>query len=183
MAAATRQEAALEAPAVRVASRPFSLACGALRSGHGEGVVQLGVGAEGGGEEGGGEQPGADPTAGRQGGDRRGDGAAGAGPAARRWGLGWAGLGGEVLPGGGRPAGDDFILYVLFFFSPPPSPPAISRGRAGREGCAAVCPAAPLRSRFLKWLTGEGALNRRFSLLFSRGGGFLWWFVVFNFFI
>ena len=71
------------------------------------------------------------------------DRAAGAGPAAgRRRALPSAPLGGEVLPRGGKRAVDDFILYMLF-----PSP-AINRGRASRESCAAVCPAAPLGSRF-----------------------------------
>lgn len=59
----------------------FLLPASQCRSRHGEGVVQLRVGAEGGGQEGGGEQPGADPAAGRQG-EGGGHGAAGGGPAA-----------------------------------------------------------------------------------------------------
>lgn len=113
----------------------FLLPASQCRSRHGEGVVQLRVGAEGGGQEGGGEQPGADPAAGRQG-EGGGHGAAGGGRQPR----------GSAVPGsplgrgasGTRPHAGAVSLIVLwwfgfylflFFLKPPRS----HNARTGRE--------------------------------------------------
>lgn len=130
MGGSDRQEAAVGAPPVRVPSCSPP-ACGALRSGHGEGVVQLRVGAEGGGEEGGGEQPGADRAAGRQG-ERRG---------VNRWGqLGRAAAAALLrsAPLGGK--GNALATVLLLMCSSPP-PWRQTAGGPAAKAAPAVCPA------------------------------------------
>lgn len=153
---------------------PFVLPVSQCSSRHGEGVVQLRVGAEGGGQEGGGEQPGADPAAGRQG-EGGGHGAAGAAdsPGAAQCPAPRVLLGARCRRGTAARRSRLTVCFsvvgFLFFFKVPLSHNALTGRQGELHGGAPLRAPPPLT--LLKWLTAERALKLRSSALWDGSGG------------
>lgn len=106
------------------------------------------------------------------------------GPARLRGGGGSAGLGWAVrcCPVAGDPLGTILFFTCSFIFPTPVSPGG--KPRAGRQGrLRSGVPRRPSPLTLLKMADRRRSFKPPLLPTFFRGGGFLRWFVVFNFFI